>query len=520
MRKIIVLLLLIFLPYKLFCQETFLPEDFRQHSLTQYNASLFNPTYSLDWNNPKSLSIWSRWQWQNIDSDPTTLFINYSHSFNDKKAVGVGFLQHNTGTFLNTGGLLNYSQSFAISSSANIIIGANLYLFQQELADDRFVMQSEMNLEDFEEINDFTAQLSPGIRLSINKFNLGISLENAIDYNFRQSRTNDNSIIFNGMISNDFHFELFPFTENSFLRPLFYLRTLPNFENQYGGNLLLSTSKFWLQGGYNSFYGISGGLGVTVFNKLSLGGLIEHGTESRVSNEGSTFELIASYHFGKAKESNLAELIEKEDEEKTLPLEDVTETPKEKKKSKREIKKEAALAQAMREAKEEEALIRKQDSINVVKEKEALLKRQDSINLVKEKELLLRRQDSINDVRAKEAIVLQEKQRLDSIAKVEQAKRVVPLPNEKYEEVARTSMDGLQPGFYLIANVFGTKKYFEAFMKSLRGKGLQPQSFYRSKNKFNYVYLERYGSIEEARKARNSNFNGKYSEKTWIFRVK
>jgi len=77
----------------------------------------------------------------------------------------------------------------------------------------------------------------------------------------------------------------------------------------------------------------------------------------------------------------------------------------------------------------------------------------------------------------------------------------------------------LQTGFYLIANVFGTKKYFEAFMKTLKGKGLDPKSFYRNVNKYNYVYLQRYNTIEDARQGRNSKFDGKYSEDLWIFRV-
>ena len=40
---------------------------------------------------------------------------------------------------------------------------------------------------------------------------------------------------------------------------------------QFGLNGLFSTSKFWVQGGYNSFYGVSGGLGLTVSNAFSIG---------------------------------------------------------------------------------------------------------------------------------------------------------------------------------------------------------------------------------------------------------
>ena len=88
---------------------------------------------------------------------------------------------------------------------------------------------------------------------------------------------------------------------------------------------------------------------------------------------------------------------------------------------------------------------------------------------------------------------------------------------EKYLEVV--SEGDLEPGFYLIANVFGTKKYFNAFMADLRNKGLNPGSFLRKKNNYNHVYLKRFNTMSEARQARDSKFFGQYSDPTWIFRV-
>ena len=151
----------------------------------------------------------------------------------------------------------------------------------------------------------------------------------------------------------------------------------------------------------------------------------------------------------------------------------------------------------------------RQDSINSARKVE-LAKAKEAARLQRENELAKARQDSINSIK--------EAARLDSLKTVEQEKEVAIQPGEKYEEVA--TEDGLAPGFYLIANVFGTKKYFENFMKTLQTKGLEPKSFYRSLNGYNYVYLKRYNSINEARKARDSKFNGRYPDKLWIFRVK
>ena len=175
------------------------------------------------------------------------------------------------------------------------------------------------------------------------------------------------------------------------------------------------------------------------------------------------------------------------------------------------------------------ALQNKQDSLAVVARAEAL---EEAKGIAQQKT-----RDSLAEIRKQErqaAVKRAEQQRIqDSIANAKRAEtevpkqaeqpekkeepEVQPKEGEKYEEAL--TEDGLEPGFYLIANVFGTKKYFESFMTTLKEQGLRPRSFLRSLNKYNYVYLQRYDSMTEARKARDTKFNGRYKGKTWIFRV-
>jgi hypothetical protein len=153
---------------------------------------------------------------------------------------------------------------------------------------------------------------------------------------------------------------------------------------------------------------------------------------------------------------------------------------------------------------------------------EQAARKQDSLAaLAREQELTLeRRRDSIRQM---EEAALALRRRQDSVRQAEEAalaqrEKVVPEKGEKYQEVSQE--EGLQPGFYLIANVFGTQRYYNIFMQRLKDRGLEPRSFYRSANKFNYVYLGRYNSIDEARKARDSQFGGRYKGELWIFRVR
>ncbi len=665
-------------------QEVSLPADLRQHALTQYNSSLFNPTFSLDRNNPESVSFWTRWQWQNIDTDPTTLFLNYTRSLDDKSAAGAAFFQHNTGVFFNTGGVVNYAYSIKFNPLIKLSVGANLFGFVQELADDRFRPEPLPGLPRTEATNDFILQFAPGINLSIEKFSLGLASENLVDYNFKKKESNTvtSDKIFMGIASYDF--PVFASDSTAYIRPSVYLRTIPEQENQIGVNALLSTQKYWGQLGYNNFYGISVGGGGTILNRFSLGAVLEFGTSASINSKDPSFEIIASYFLGKPEErrevvsndfidsqivllneeatlekmqeelekaqalANGVEVTEeKESEENEIeekePEEEVTQTLSKKetrklaaqektlakeqrkdsiatvKKQKEalalskkqekeqeqvkyeEAKKEEALAAAQEVAKEQQRIenlnkekeaiakaeadkLEEQRKLDAIKKQEATLalskkqekeqelakseeaKKEEALaaakevakeqqrieNLKKEKEAIAkaeadkleeqRKLDAINEeAKKKEALAeaakaAEEQQRLDAIEAVKVAAEEVekkvaeevvevaqekapikPEAGEKYEEV--DTEDGLEPGFYLIANVFGTQKYFNAFMKDLADKGMQPKSFLRSLNNYNYAYLKRYDTMSEARKGRNSNFNGKYSGKTWIFRV-
>ncbi len=78
---------------------------------------------------------------------------------------------------------------------------------------------------------------------------------------------------------------------------------------------------------------------------------------------------------------------------------------------------------------------------------------------------------------------------------------------------------GVKSGFYLIANVFKTKKYLNAFMENLKQQGLNPRQFYNKENGLNYVYLADYNFKEEAEMAYVSNLNGKYNDEKWIMQI-
>ncbi|WP_299432654.1 PorP/SprF family type IX secretion system membrane protein [uncultured Maribacter sp.] len=539
-------------------QNVILPGDIRQHNITNISSSLLNPASSLLGRTTQSIDFWTRWQWQNIDADPTSIFLNYNRKLSDVSSIGVGYLQNNTGVFIDTGGVINYAHNINLGSGIDLGIGLNVIGYQQELADTRLQTNQQAQLPHFitnSSASAFILQVAPGINLQIDRFSLGFVAENLFDYNFKTKERHSFSSERIYYVSGAYEFPLSLFNEDAYLQPNIYYKSVPNQDSQFGITTILDTSKFWSQVGYNNFYGISAGAGGHFFKSFSVGALVEFATSNDLNDVNPTFEIVTAYNFGKELEKQTPEDIEKEKQEKEL---------EEKEKLKEKLTKTESLAlkeetkKKEKEAKEKAKI--KKDSLSKVKNtrvaistKDNRKRKKDSIRnhkrkLKLEKEAkkeetrlaMIRAQekktaDSLENIRLQEALAysrklreekakdslnaiklaLEEKERIKNIIKTE----VVTLQKgEKYEEVIKEG--NLEPGYYLIANVFRTKKYHELFKEDMRKKGFNVGSFYRSKNKFNYVYLIRYNTIKEARQGRDSGISGRYTQKLWIFRVK
>ncbi|MBT8178390.1 MAG: PorP/SprF family type IX secretion system membrane protein [Eudoraea sp.] len=522
-----------------------LPVDLRQHNLTEFNSSLLSPVFSLDRNQPRSVALWSRWQWQTIDGDPTTILLNYTQKFTPEMAGGLGVFQHNTGVFLNRGGVLNYAYALELSPGIQLAAGLNLFGYQRQLADDRFQINPDIIFPQFGESNDFIVQLAPSFRFQFGQFSLGMVVENLIDYNLsaNESQVSANGNIFMGLAGYRIPVNLFADSGSSFLQPTLYVKRLPDFDNQVGITTLFSTPRFWAQAGFNSFYGVSGGIGGRFFKKFSIGALIEYGTQSDLRDQDPSFELVTAYTFGPQTMRKKISGFEEKDEQEVLvdaiPVPEEKDIPDTEQVESEALKEAAALAAAekvrdsLAKIEETKAILKQQlnrrkqrDSIRAVEKRQAEMlaaqkkqRRLDSVAAARweqaQKDRAQRVQDSLREREAELAEAARKK--VETLKTAEKREIVTPREGEKYEEAVNE--EGLEPGYYLIANVFGTKRYYEAFMKTLRDKGLNPKSFYRASRKFNYVYLGRYNTIREARQARDSKFNGRYTDKTWIFRV-
>ncbi len=80
-------------------------------------------------------------------------------------------------------------------------------------------------------------------------------------------------------------------------------------------------------------------------------------------------------------------------------------------------------------------------------------------------------------------------------------------------------LNGVESGYYIIANVFANPKNANRFVKLLNSNGLNASYFINPENNWRYVYLKKHGSWNNALLSYYSQINDSYYEKMWIMRV-
>ena len=132
-------------------------------------------------------------------------------------------------------------------------------------------MEDDPLLNGFQEVSLLSFQ--PGFNLSYGKFDFGLFAENLFDYNLKsqESVSDFQDKTFSGHLQYTHQFEnssgIF---ESARLMPLARVRKVGQDDVVLGGSLILDMPKLgWVQGGYDSFYGASAGVGFNL-NKCHL----------------------------------------------------------------------------------------------------------------------------------------------------------------------------------------------------------------------------------------------------------
>ncbi len=81
------------------------------------------------------------------------------------------------------------------------------------------------------------------------------------------------------------------------------------------------------------------------------------------------------------------------------------------------------------------------------------------------------------------------------------------------------NLEGVQDGYYVVANVYKGGHYMDKFMNDLNEQGFVTDYIDNPDNGLKYVYLERHDSWEDAAEAYKSSLGGSYDGDLWIMNV-
>ena len=106
--------------------------------------------------------------------------------------------------------------------------------------------------------------------------------------------------------------------------------------------------------------------------------------------------------------------------------------------------------------------------------------------------------------------------------KKDTVQKVIEKPKPKTEPRIRRIINepSIDPGFYLIVNVFAVEENANRFIKKLKEEGLNANFFINPETNYRYVFIYKANEKEEVIEKFKTDMDGKYPDEKWILEVK
>ncbi len=549
----------------------FITYDVPSQNLLKFNRFLINPTFSTVREDKSYINLLHRNQSVTFDDNNQTYFLSYSGRMNDRTGLGLSLYTQREGIISNYGVLANYAYGVKLSDKSNFTFGANVSYYNSGFDRNRAnPVEDDPLLNGFQEVSLLSFQ--PGFNLSYGKFDFGLFAENLFDYNLKtqESVSDFADKTFSGHLQYTHQFEnssgIF---ENARLMPLARARKVGQDDFVLGGNLILDMPKLgWVQGGYDSFYGASAGVGFNLNKRLSIGYTMEKGLSNNFDNFGLTHEISFAYSITPnltedrvMLEDSEDELAQNEEEDEVL-TEDLSD-------------KDAEIAELKKRLAENDAILAelmyRQDSLENNRQRDLedrfervmrmvrretagkrpeLEKRAEEVYFINNDKTSLAQQQAEDPSKVRDNTLNQEEKTAPIIANTQvrdviEKKKAAPLakevqtrdavaqtqPAQEKRRSAATSaptgvkskkfrdLEGIQDGYYVVANVYRDEHYLNKFVDAMTGEGFPASYIDNPKNGLKYVYLKRFDTWKEAEQAYHSKMGGNYNGDLWVMNV-
>ncbi|MCF1191876.1 PorP/SprF family type IX secretion system membrane protein [Mangrovimonas sp. AS39] len=267
-----------------------------RNSLT-FNQYTVNPTFSFVRQQYKYISFYNKRQWVSFEDAPLTYLGSYSGRFRENIGLGVGVFQQNYGVLTTFGGVLNFAYNARMSADNNLTFGLNVGAYQSGLNSGKVVSNfPDPSLDNIP--SNFLVSVTPGINYGTAFLDFGVALNNLVLYNVNTSEMIKNNpdqsilahIMYTGYMDTRGFFDQTKFSgiiKSEFREDQTILS---------GTAMLTVPAGIWGQIGYNTLYGVHGGLGLNITNNI----LIEYNYEKSMgdySEFGSSHAITLAYKF-------------------------------------------------------------------------------------------------------------------------------------------------------------------------------------------------------------------------------
>ncbi|SEN83110.1 PorP/SprF family type IX secretion system membrane protein [Flavobacterium sinopsychrotolerans] len=263
----------------------------------KFNKFIINPAFSFAREQNSYISIFNKREWVQFEDAPQTYLISYSGRFRENQGISVGLFQQNYGVLTTFGGIANFAQNVYLGQDSNLTFGVNLGFYKSGINTGKVVTNyPDPSLETIPSNSLIT--LSPGINYGTAFFDFGFAINNAVLYNLQSSemvqddpeRSIQAHIMYTGFIDS------YGFFDKSKFSGLVRAESKKE-QTIVSGLMMFSIPKgIWAQAGYNSFHGVSAGIGLNLTSRIAL----EYNYEKALGSFtqfGPSHEIVLAYKF-------------------------------------------------------------------------------------------------------------------------------------------------------------------------------------------------------------------------------
>lgn len=299
MRKLLLHIVLLFCITQLFYaqEDGVVAFNMPTRNSLKFNKYTINPTFSFVREQNRYITFYNKRQWVQFDDAPLTYLASYAGRFRENMGIGVGVFQQDYGVLTTFGGVLNFAYNAVLNTDSNLTFGMNLGFYKSGINEGRVNTNfPDPSLENIPSNSIIT--LNPGINYGTAFFDFGVSVNNAVSYNLQTSEIIEDNpeqsiqghLMYTGYLSSRGFFDESKFS--GLLRSEF-----KKDQTVISGLVMLNVPKgIWAQAGYNSIYGISGGLGLNITTQIA----IEYNYEKAIgdlSTFGNSHEITLAFKF-------------------------------------------------------------------------------------------------------------------------------------------------------------------------------------------------------------------------------